>query len=72
MITKSTSNQQPNQIIRSVVQRVHEESKLESCDQLAKEESEISKLAHTLPAKKNHILVLAVDSKESHSLLGTP
>ena len=48
MITKSTSNQQPNQIIRNVVQRVHEESKLESCDQLAKEESEILKLAHTL------------------------
>ena len=72
MITKSTSNQQPNQIIRNVVQWVHEESKLESCDQLAKEESEILKLAHTLPAKKKHILFLAVDSKDSHSLPSTP
>ena len=56
MITKSASNQQPNQMIRNVVQRVHEESKIQSCDQLAKEESEIAKLAHTLCAKNNTFL----------------
>lgn len=64
-ITNTTSNHHPNQIIQNVLQRVQEESKATSRCTYEQQESEIKKLAATLPPKVNTFFPWSWISKHS-------